>query len=61
MPISLPSPRSVALLGLLLVGLAMLADGAVHVELARAVHASLNDGVRNDGVRTVAGVAASDE
>jgi hypothetical protein len=39
-----------------LVGLAMLADGAARVELARAVNASLND-----GLRTVAGIAASDE
>lgn len=56
MPITLPSPRSVALLGLLLVGLAMLADGAARIELARAVNSSLND-----GVRTVARIVVADE
>ena len=56
MLISFPSPRSIALLGLLLIGLAMLADGAARVELARAVNASLND-----GLRTVAHVVAADD
>jgi hypothetical protein len=46
MPIQLPSPRRIALLGLMLAGLVMLADGAVRLELARAVNASLNDGAR---------------
>ena len=56
MPIQLPSPRRIALFGLLLAGLIMLADGVVRIELARAVNASLND-----GARMVAHLSTSDD
>ena len=56
MPIPLPSPRRIALLGLLLAGLVVLADGTVRIELAHAVDASLND-----GVRMVAHIAVADD
>ena len=45
MTIPLPTPLRVALVGLLLVGLVMLADGAARLELAQAVNA-LTTGVR---------------
>lgn len=56
MPIPLPTLRSLVLLGLLLVGLATLADGAARIELARAVNASFND-----GARVVAHIAVADD
>jgi len=46
MPIPFRAPRRIALLGLLVAGLVMLADGAARVELARAVDASLKDSAR---------------
>jgi hypothetical protein len=46
MSIPLLSPRRFAVLGLMLTGLILLADGAARVELARAVDASLDEGAR---------------
>ena len=45
MLILLPTPRSIVLLGLLLLSLVVLADWTARVELAKAVNAALNDGV----------------
>ncbi|MCJ2012156.1 hypothetical protein [Methylobacterium sp. J-076] len=46
MLILFPTPRRIALLGLLLLSLVVLADWTARVELARAVNAALNDGTR---------------
>ncbi|WP_342166898.1 hypothetical protein [Methylobacterium sp. SD21] len=56
MPIPLPTPHRLALLGLLLASLVLLADGAARVELARAVNASLGD-----GARVIAHIAVADD
>ncbi|WP_342167138.1 hypothetical protein [Methylobacterium sp. SD21] len=56
MLILLPTPRRIALLGLLLLSLVVLADWTARVELARAVNAALND-----GVHAVAQIAATDD
>ncbi len=46
MPIPRPTPRRIALLGLLLASLVMLADWTARIELARAVSATPADGGR---------------
>jgi hypothetical protein len=56
MPILLPTPRRIALLGLLLTSLILLADGAARIELARAVNASMDE-----GARMVAHIAVADD
>ena len=56
MPIPIPTPRRIALLGLLLLCLVALADWTARVELARAVNASLSD-----GARAVAQVVVADD
>ncbi|GJE37642.1 hypothetical protein QO016_002870 [Methylobacterium persicinum] len=56
MPIALPTPHRLVLLGLLLVSLVVLADWAARVELARAVRNSLND-----GAHSLAQIAAADD
>ena len=56
MPIPTPTIHRVAALVFLIAGLVLLADGTARIELARAVNASLND-----GLRTVAHIVAADE
>ncbi|MGC5780802.1 hypothetical protein [Methylobacterium sp. NFXW15] len=56
MPIPRPTPRRIALLGLLLASLVMLADWTARIELARAVSAA-----PADGGRVVAQVAGADD
>lgn len=56
MPILLLTPRCLALLGLLLVSLVVLADGVARIELTQAVHSPLVE-----GARVVAHIVAADD
>jgi hypothetical protein len=56
MPIPLPTSRRIALLGLFLASLVLLADGAARIELACAVNASMDE-----GARVVAHIAVADD